>query len=400
MIGSGSADSSARRFAGGLTHAQFLGIACLFWVYVTVSNLLYGYSMSTAIARMTNVMVFASWDIRLLQHAFLLPMLLVSFWASLRVQWRPIMVALPLQLILGGVFSAMAYPVMILAELIMGTEQYTGSALSHVVTAWKDPYWATLWLASFVSFLPAYGFGLALVTGLALYTRSRDSEMRLAALEHEWSAARLAALRMQLSPHTLFNLLHTIRGHIEWDPKAAQSMVVQLGDLLRRLLNAGERDFSRLADELQFARLYLELQERRFTDRLKVELPNPAEIPAVWVPSLIMQPLIENAVVHGMARHQDPVTVSVTASLVDETVVLRVTNTMAPDRSEGVDGIGLRNVRERIAVQFEGRASLLAQGAGNVWVSEISMPAIRESPPASREMPVAAKLPASTLFGT
>jgi signal transduction histidine kinase len=400
MIGSGSADSSARRFAGGLTQAQFLGIVCLFWVYVTVSNLLYGYSMSTGIARVTNVTVFATWDIRLLQHVFLLPMLLVSFWASLKVQWRPILVALPLQLILGGVFAAMAYPVMILAEVIMGTEKYTGSALSHMVSAWNDPYWVTLWLASFVSFLPAYGFGLALVTGLALYTRFRDSEMRLAALEHEWSAARLAALRMQLSPHTLFNLLHAIRGHIEWDPKAAQSMVVQLGDLLRRLLNAGERDFSRLVDELQFSRLYLELQQRRFADRLKVELPKPAEIPAVWVPSLILQPLIENAVVHGLAGHQEPVTVSVTASMTDETVVLRVTNTMLPDKAEGADGIGLRNVRERMAVQFEGRASLLAQGAGSVWISEISMPAIRESPPASRELPVTGKLHASTLLGT
>ena len=105
---------------------------------------------------------------------------------------------------------------------------------------------------------------------MALYTRFRNSELQRAALEREWSAARLAALRMQLSPHTLFNLLHTIRGHIEWDPKGAQSMVVQLADLLRRLLNAGERDFSRLADELQFVRLYLELQQKRFADRLTV----------------------------------------------------------------------------------------------------------------------------------
>ena len=87
------------------------------------------------------------------------------------------------------------------------------------VRPWLDPFFLSLWLASFVSFLPTYGFGLALVTGLALYTRFRNSELRLAALEREWSAARLAALRMQLSPHTLFNLLHTIRGHIEWDPE-------------------------------------------------------------------------------------------------------------------------------------------------------------------------------------
>jgi LytS/YehU family sensor histidine kinase len=68
---------------------------------------------------------------------------------------------------------------------------------------------------------------------------------------------------MQLSPHTLFNLLHTIRGNIVWDPPAAQSMIVHLGDLLRRLLAAGELDFSELPGELQFARLYLQLQQQR-----------------------------------------------------------------------------------------------------------------------------------------
>jgi hypothetical protein len=399
MMGIGSAQSS-QRFAGGLTQTQFLGIVCLFWVYVTVSNLLYGYSMSNGIARVTNVMVFATWDTRLLQHALLLPMLLVSFWASLKVQWRPILIALPLQLILGAVFSAMAYPVMILSEVIMAKDQSHGTALSHVVSAWSDPFWVTLWLASFVSFLPSYGFGLALVTGLALYTRFRDSEVRLAALEREWSAARLAALRMQLSPHTLFNLLHTIRGHIEWDPKAAQSMVVQLADLLRRLLNAGERDFSRLADELHFANLYLELQQRRFTDRLIVVLPNPVEVPAVWVPSLILQPLIENAVVHGMSGHQGIVTVSVGVTMVDDTVLLRVTNSVCADRGAGADGIGLKNVRERMAVQFEGRASLIAGAQGSEWISEIRMPAIRESPPVMREAAVGGKLHTTTLVGT
>ena len=186
--------------------------------------------------------------------------------------------------------------------------------------------------------------------------------MRLAALEREWSAARLAALRMQLSPHTLFNLLHTIRGHIEWDPKGAQSMVVQLADLLRRLLNAGERDFSRLSDELQFVRLYLELQQRRFSDRLSVALPAPAEVPAVWVPSLILQPLVENAVVHGLAGHQGPVSVRIGVRTEQDRLILSVRNTIAPDRAVGEQGIGVKNVRERLAQTGDLWAPLLAKG--------------------------------------
>jgi LytS/YehU family sensor histidine kinase len=274
-----------------------------------------------------------------------------------------------------------AYPAMLLAEMTLGGEEWHREMMSHAATnPWTDHFFLSLWLASFVSFLPTYGFGLALITGLTLYTRFRNSELRLAALEREWSTARLAALRMQLSPHTLFNLLHTIRGYIEWDPKGAQSMVVQLADLLRRLLNAGERDFSKLSDEVQFVRLYLELQQRRFTDRLTVLLPLGHEIPAVWVPSLILQPLVENAVIHGLAGHQGPVTVRVNVRMVHDVLTLSVLNTIAPEKAAGEDGIGLYNVRERLAVQFEGRAGLTAGGADELWCSEITMPAIHHSP--------------------
>jgi len=380
MIGLGLTESPTRRFAGGLSLRQFLAIAGLFWVYVALSNILYAYSMRIGISRMTNVSLFASWDARLLQHLMLLPVLLVSFWASLRIQWRPLWVALPLQLILGAIFAAIAYPAMLVAQMTLGSEEWHESVVKHAAEPWLDPYFLSLWMASFVNFLPTYGFGLALVTGLALYTRFRDSQLRLAALEREWSAARLAALRMQLSPHTLFNLLHTIRGHIEWDPKGAQSMVVQLADLLRRLLNAGERDFARLSDELQFVRLYLELQQRRFADRLSVVLPDAAEVPAVWVPSLILQPLVENAVIHGLAGHQGPVAVSVIVRVTRDVLTLRVLNTIAPDKAVGEEGIGLNNVRERLAVQFEGRADLTTSGVDGEWCSEITMPAIHQSP--------------------
>lgn len=157
-------------------------------------------------------------------------------------------------------------------------------------------------------------------------------------------------------------------------------MVVQLADLLRRLLNAGERDLSKLSDELQFVRSYLELQQRRFVDRLSVILPAAAEVPTVWVPSLILQPLVENAVVHGLAGHQGAVTVRIAVSLDHDVLTLSVFNSVAPDKLPGVKGIGLNNVRERLAVQFEGRAALIAAGADGQWCSEIAMPAIHDSP--------------------
>jgi LytS/YehU family sensor histidine kinase len=195
------------------------------------------------------------------------------------------------------------------------------------------------------------------------------------------TSAHLTALRMQLSPHTLFNLLHTIRGQIGWDPPTAESMIVQLGELLRRLLNAGEREFSRLADELRLARLYLDLQQKRFADRLTIWTADVDDLPSVWVPSLILQPLIENAVVHGLAFHQGPVEIRVEAVVQGENLLLRVINTIAPTSVAGHAGIGLRNVRERLAVQFNTRAAFTAgTSPDSVWIAEIRIPLLRDGP--------------------
>jgi hypothetical protein len=378
---SGPADPSVRSAAGSLAPGEFLGIVALFWIYVALSNVLYAHTLSVGFAHVTRGQLFASWDERIMQHLLLLPVLLTCYWVSLRVEWRPLWRALPIQFGLGVGFAALASPAMLAAYALLGRGDMHEHRMPFSFTAWLDSGDLALWMASFLSFLPTYGFGLALVTGFALYQRFRDSELHVAALEREWSAARLATLRMQLSPHTLFNLLHTIRGQIAWDPRAAQSMVVQLADLLRRLLNAGERDFSPLTDELQFVRLYLELQQKRFADRLSISLPAVSELPAVWVPSLILQPLAENAVLHGLAGHDGRVEIHLEFTMTGEELTICVRNTMAPSSVTGQQGIGLRNVRERLAVQFGDQSSMSAGPAGSgEWRAEIRLPVLREVP--------------------
>lgn len=357
-----------------------LAVAAIYWSYVTVSDILYAHSLSIGFSTLTTAKLLSPWTARAFQHAALFPVLASCMWLSLRAGWQPLWRAIPIQLLLAGAFAAAGAP-----ALWLGESMYS----PHEWMDWKQefqhsglPYGAiALWVASATNLLFSYTFGLAAINGFSWYQRYRDAELRVAALESAWHSARLAALRMQLSPHTLFNLLHTIRGQIVWDPRAAQSMVVQLADLLRRLLNAGERDFSRLADELQFVRLYLELQQRRFPDRLTIALPEPSEVPAVWVPSLILQPLAENAVVHGLAGHEAPVNIGLQILVTDETLTVRISNTVSPSRLLNETGIGLANVRERLEVQFGSRAHLSASMAGpGQWVSEVQLPALRESP--------------------
>jgi hypothetical protein len=362
-----------------------LGLLTAFWVYVALSNVLYANSMQASLTSAKLGTVYAPWDARLLQHAILYPALLACVWASLRVGWQPLRRALPLQVVLGLVFSALAGPVLWLSQSLLEPQEWAHMTSSGSATMGHG---LNSWLASATSFLLTYGFALALITGFVFYQRLRDSELRSAALERALSAAQLAALRMQLSPHTLFNLLHTIRGTIAWDPASAQSMVVQLGDLLRGLLTAGEREFSRLQDEMQFVRLYLGLQQRRFADRLSVEVPQPQDLPRAWVPSLILQPLIENAVVHGLAGHDGPVSVRVEALAREETLLLRVTNTVGAQAKGSGAGIGLVNVRERLAIQFGERASLTATaGLDKVWLAEVRMPLLRDGAEAPRPVP-------------
>ena len=354
-------------------------VVTAFWAYVAASNVIYANSMQANLTVLHVANFFACWQARLLQHLFLYPVLLACIWASLRIGWQPVIRRLPLQAMIALGFAFSASPLLWVGEILAG-EPMKHSHMPGAAGMMHEPgsEWLT-WVASATLTLLTYGFAVALVTGFDFYRRMRDSQIRSAALERALTAAHLASLRMQLSPHSLFNLLHTIRGQIDWDPDAARTMIVQLGDLLRRLLNAGEREYSRLGDEMQFARLYLELQQRRFADRLTVEIPQPAGLPPAWVPSLILQPLIENAVVHGLAGHQGPVTVRVTAAVSRGSLVLRVTNTMAAYREQREGGIGLRNVRDRLAIQFGGRASFeSAPGSGGEWAAEIQLPLLTD----------------------
>lgn len=357
-------------------------ILTVFWIYVAFSNVLYANSMQASFDQLPGqIHVFAASGARLLQHLLLYPALLLCAWASMRMGWHSMARKLPIQLLLAVIFAFLAKPALEIGEILTAAPGMKEHVMSNGTLGWWNELDIPGWMASMTSFLLTYGFALAIIMGFGFYQRFRDAQLRSGALERALSSAHLAALRMQLSPHTLFNLLHTIRGQISWDPAAAQAMVVQLGDLLRRLLAAGERDFSRLDDELQFVRLYLGLQQRRFADRLSVRVPESDGLVAAWVPSLILQPLVENAVVHGLANHEGPVMVRVEAVVNDEMLSLRVVNTIAPGRTSGGNGIGLRNVRERLAIQFGDRASFSAMaGYDNVWIAEVRLPLLRDGP--------------------
>ena len=367
-----SAVESEERF---LTRRSVLLLASLYWSYVTLTDIVYHEAMRIEIAEVSHVTVFYPWEHRVLQYALMLPLLLFCYSRAGRLGWRPARRRVPQQIALALGFSLLMYWAMLVADRILRAA-FGWPAQPFGVYTRGD--WA-VWVSSAVTGLLAYGFGLALLTVVSTWRRYHVLNLRSSELRRDWAGARLAALRAQLSPHTLFNVLHTIQARISGEPELAESLIASLGDLLRGLLEAGERDYALLKDELAFVELYLGLQTGRFADRLTVHVQKAADLPAVWVPSLILQPLVENAVVHGLADHSGPVRIDVGWDLSPYRLQLRVVNSVGPGGTPGAGGFGLRNVRERLAVQFGGRAVLSSgPGEASTWVATLHLPVLRE----------------------
>lgn len=173
-----------------------------------------------------------------------------------------------------------------------------------------------------------------------------------ARLNEQLSKAQLNALRRQIEPHFLFNTLNAISGLVrEKRNDAAVSMIARLSDFLRRVVQDSGRQQVPLAEELDFTQKYLEIQQARFAERLQFSLDVPAELLPAQVPSLILQPMVENAVKHGIAQRMQGGTISITASRNNGTLTLRVYNdgpSLPAEWEKNEAGIGIANVRTRL----------------------------------------------------
>jgi two-component system, LytTR family, sensor kinase len=185
------------------------------------------------------------------------------------------------------------------------------------------------------------------------YTRYVNSELRLERLEHSFSEARLNALRMQLDPHFLFNALNTISSNVERDPKLTRRMIEHLGDLLRMSLESKDRQEVPLAEELAFLEHYLEIQKIRFGDQLRVVIDVAPEVKYAAVPSMFIQPLVENAIRHGISRRASGGTIVVRAKPLADRLEIRVIDDGVGLplgwKIEEAEGLGLSITRQRIA---------------------------------------------------
>jgi signal transduction histidine kinase len=212
------------------------------------------------------------------------------------------------------------------------------------------------------------------------YKHYLDSELRLERMERSFSEARLNALRMQLDPHFLFNALNTISSQVERDPRLARTMIEHLGDLLRMSLQARDRQEIPLAEELAFLDHYVAIQKIRFEDNLRIAIQVAPEVKYALVPSLIVQPLVENAIRHGVSRRASGGTVTVLAEHDANQLHIRITDDgvgLPPGWTlEKSSGTGLSVTQERIVglhPNGDSRFSVRPRTGGGTE-AEISLP--------------------------
>lgn len=247
----------------------------------------------------------------------------------------------------GSLLTALVYCALIAARMHGEKSVIDGTVFTFSATFQKLAY---NYLFFYVLFYWLFVLGQH---GWHYFQQARERERQAAALATELVQARLETLRMQLNPHFLFNTLNTISALVHDNPKAADRMVVRLSELLRRTLDQTTHHEVPLRQELDFLKGYLEIEQMRFADRLSVAITVEPGTEDLLVPRLILQPLVENAIRHGIEPREDMGRVDISARRADDKLELKVR-----DNGNGLpeanslphrEGIGLSNTRSRLA---------------------------------------------------
>jgi sensor histidine kinase YesM len=206
------------------------------------------------------------------------------------------------------------------------------------------------------------------------YKRYQEEALRTSRLEAELTQARLQAIQMQLKPHFLFNTLNSISSQLHEDPRAADEMLAQLGEFLRLTLEHSGAQVVTLEEELYFLRCYLDIEKVRREDRLQVQYEIEPQALAAQVPNLILQPIMENAIIHGVGQSLGQVHIVVSARREDDKLSLQISDDgeRPPRNGDGYqEGDGIRNTRERLKTAYGSAQSFELKRTPDGWTAAV-----------------------------
>jgi signal transduction histidine kinase len=236
---------------------------------------------------------------------------------------------------------------------------------------------------NYISAVVGFGVMLAVVYGVEMHWRARERELQAARLREQLTGARLELLTATLQPHFLFNSLQAVSTLMHRDVAAADAMIGGLSDLLRRSISDGAAEVT-VTEEMELVRCYLSIMQVRFGDRLTSGIRVEPGAEEAMVPRLILQPLVENAIRHGVARRPGAGRVTVAASVEGGRLCLRVADDGPGGAHDGGgferEGTGLSNTRLRLREMFgDDHALRVANGEGNGLEVRLELPLRRAS---------------------
>jgi signal transduction histidine kinase len=249
--------------------------------------------------------------------------------------------------------TLLVYPAAAASFILLKSTLFAGVA--RVLSPGGAPPWSRMVAGNVFALTLTFAGITVIVVALEHQRRAREKELRASRLEARLAEVQVQALRAQLNPHFLFNALNALSALIHSDPAAADRMVVRLGELLRGALDAGDAPEVPLRDEIRLVERYLDVMKVRLGERLQVTVDIAAGVLDAHVPNLLLQPLVENAVLHGIGGHPDAGRLRIAARREGEWLVLEVQDDgpgIAPDAAERV---GLGNTRLRLRQLYDER---------------------------------------------
>jgi sensor histidine kinase YesM len=355
----------------------------LVWLVVTCSTLFW---MLPWAGIMMDGQYVATTAAHAVQHALVFLLAAVAYRAAIALGWPQAPLA-RVRVVLINTLLALIVVIwaVVAVALVSGYVDGRFREMRDMLNSMPDFLWhIDPWAEPLRFFLPPYGFGLCAIALVMVSRRQHREALRAAELARAYAAARMTMLSAQLQPHFLFNSLHAAMGLIDGSPQQASLMLARLGDFLRHALETSHSPWVDVATELAGVESYLAVQQTRFSDRLNIAIDASPQTLDLYVPSLLLQPLAENAIEHGRTEGGGPtLQVRVVVAIIGERLCIAIHNShprLSADLSPADYGRGLANVSLRLRAAYGGDAQLVVgpDGEGGTTAT-LDLPARRSA---------------------
>jgi LytS/YehU family sensor histidine kinase len=221
--------------------------------------------------------------------------------------------------------------------------------------------------------LIGFGRSIYIYTRLKSESLIRKKDLELAQMGEFQKQAELQSLRAKINPHFLYNALNSIASLATTDARKTEQMALALSDFFKYAINREQKQLNTLSEELNATRTYLEIEKVRFGDRLSFEIDCPEELLNIQIPQLLIQPLVENAIKHGLSQITENGMIRISVRQAENQLKIRVYDNGPAFPDGPLSGFGIRNTQERIALIYGAKATINWQNGAEKYI-EISIP--------------------------